>query len=323
LKQNMVLSESSSAGPNNPLRQLLMQNQALLSAVSNHHQQQQPMSRAALGGSVAPGSQSIGFDTGRLSMTGQERQQHANPFYSMSNQQQALQNQIAAYQSGLMGLPPQLLQQQQPNMQLPGMMFASSVSAMMPNFQGFGASSMSPLASSATAAASAQQHGSGSATLSPAEAAQLSGRKPQTLYMTCDDDSLSEYQCLVRKQIEIFEARPDDVESNAKGRNKPIILGQVGIRCRHCQFLAPKSRQRGATYYPAKLNGLYQAAQSMASGHLCYHCNHIPQDLRNELLVLRERKSSAGGGKKYWGDGVRILGVYEDDNGLRFQREGG
>lgn len=86
----------------------------------------------------------------------------------------------------------------------------------------------------------------------------LSGRAPISLYMSCDDESLSEYQCLVRKQIEIFEAMKDDVDSNAQGRNRPIVLGQVGIRCRHCTMLPPKHRARGAVYYPAKLQGLYQ-----------------------------------------------------------------
>jgi hypothetical protein len=147
----------------------------------------------------------------------------------------------------------------------------------------------------------------------------LTGRRPVTLYMTCDEESLSEYQCLVRRQVDLFEARKEEVASNAKGRNKPIVLGQVGIRCHHCSLLPPKNRARGAMYYPAKLNGLYQAAQSMASGHLCHHCQHIPDEIRQELLVLRERKSSAGGGKKYWADGVRVLGVYEDEDGLRFK----
>jgi hypothetical protein len=148
----------------------------------------------------------------------------------------------------------------------------------------------------------------------------LTGRDPITLYMTCDEESLSEYQCLVRRQVDIFEARREEVDSNAKGRNKPIVLGQVGIRCRHCSMLPPKHRTRGAMYYPAKLNGLYQAAQSMASGHLCYHCQHIPNEIRQDLLILRERKSSAGGGKKYWADGVRELSVYEDEEGLRFKK---
>lgn len=32
------------------------------------------------------------------------------------------------------------------------------------------------------------------------------GRPPFVLYIACDDDSLSDYQCLVRRQIEVFEA---------------------------------------------------------------------------------------------------------------------
>lgn len=147
----------------------------------------------------------------------------------------------------------------------------------------------------------------------------VTGRLPLVLYVNCDDDSLSEYQCLVRKQIELFEAGRDDVGSNAQGRNRPIVIGQVGIRCRHCTMLPPKHRARGAIYYPAKLTGIYQAAQNMASAHLGEHCQHVPVPLRNELNRLRDRKSSAGGGKKYWADGVRVLGVYEDEDGLRFE----
>jgi hypothetical protein len=148
----------------------------------------------------------------------------------------------------------------------------------------------------------------------------MTGRPPTVIYMSCDDDSLSEYQCLVRQQIELFEARREDVDSNAQGRNRPIVMGQVGIRCRHCTMLPPRHRARGAMYYPAKLYGLYQAAQNMASSHLCEHCQHVPPDIRAELLKLRDRKSSAGGGKKYWADGVRILGVFEDEDGLRYEK---
>eukprot|EP00542_Grammatophora_oceanica_P000749 CAMPEP_0194069964 /NCGR_PEP_ID=MMETSP0009_2-20130614/87923_1 /TAXON_ID=210454 /ORGANISM="Grammatophora oceanica, Strain CCMP 410" /LENGTH=167 /DNA_ID=CAMNT_0038723193 /DNA_START=36 /DNA_END=539 /DNA_ORIENTATION=- len=138
--------------------------------------------------------------------------------------------------------------------------------------------------------------------------------------MSCDDDSLSDYQCLVRKQIELFEAAPADVASNAQGRNKPIVLGQVGIRCRHCSKIPPRHRTRGAVYYPSKALGLYQAAQNMASAHLCSHCQLIPDSLRQELVVLRDRKSSAGGGKQYWADAVRALGVIEEDNVLHFEK---
>lgn len=76
---------------------------------------------------------------------------------------------------------------------------------------------------------------------------------PRVMYMDCDDESLSEYQCLLRKQIELFEAYVklfffallkrcialltlfchvrnfDDVQWNAQGRNKAIQQGQVSI----------------------------------------------------------------------------------------------
>lgn len=226
--------------------------------------------------------------------------------------QNIFRNQLTAYQAGLMGVPPHFLQLI-PNSIFPYFPGLTTDTNMGPIFHSINVSST---VRPPSAGVSAPQE-----TISPQEAAQLSGKPPQALYMSCDDDSLSEYQCLVRQQIELFEALREDVVSNAKGRNKPIVIGQVGIRCRHCRLLPPKSRHRGATYYPAKLKGLYQAAQSMASGHLCNHCQHIPHSVRQELLVLRERKSSAGGGKKYWGDGVRVLGVYEDESGLRFRKE--
>lgn len=55
------------------------------------------------------------------------------------------------------------------------------------------------------------------------------------LYVPSDDDSISPYQCLARKHVELFQAQPEDVNAGAQGRNKPITLNQVGIRCIHCK----------------------------------------------------------------------------------------
>jgi hypothetical protein len=147
-----------------------------------------------------------------------------------------------------------------------------------------------------------------------------SNKPRKILFMPCDAHKLSDYQCLVRKQIEVFEATQDDIEAIAQGRNRPIVLGQVGIRCIHCSKIPPRQRTKGATYYPTKLVGLYQAAQNMASWHFCECCPLISDALRLEFIVLRERKSTAGGGKHYWGDAVRALGVVEDGDILRFAK---
>jgi hypothetical protein len=146
----------------------------------------------------------------------------------------------------------------------------------------------------------------------------LTGRPSTQLYLSCDPDTFSEYQVLVRKSIEVFEATADDVTTNAQGRNKPIVLGQVGIRCIYCARVPPSQRCRGAMYYPSKLEGVYQAAQNLANAHLLQLCPLVPQPVRDALLQFKDKKSSAGGGKTSWSERLTALGVYEDECGLRF-----
>jgi hypothetical protein len=144
------------------------------------------------------------------------------------------------------------------------------------------------------------------------------------LYLAMDEECLSEYQCLLRKQVELFEAMKEDLSASAQGRNKPISLGQVGIRCRHCAKLRMGERAKGSVYFPSKLMSLYQTAQNMANAHLVKDCREVPRDIRDDLMRLREKKkgkSSVGGGRDYWSEGLRVLGVYEtEDRRLRFRK---
>jgi hypothetical protein len=62
---------------------------------------------------------------------------------------------------------------------------------------------------------------------SSADTCELANIDPVPMTTDLDDVHVSKYQCLVRKQIQFFEATDDDVRSTAQGRNKPIVLGQV------------------------------------------------------------------------------------------------
>jgi hypothetical protein len=96
-------------------------------------------------------------------------------------------------------------------------------------------------------------------------------------------------------------------------------VGQVGIRCQHCADLPLRQRGRGAVYYPTKLAGVYQAAQNMAVNHLNDFCHRLNAEIRNRLLELRNSKETASGGsKKYWAEACAAVGLYEDEDGLRF-----
>lgn len=132
-----------------------------------------------------------------------------------------------------------------------------------------------------------------------------------------DDEKLSPYQIKVREQLEYFVAQEEDVDSSIQGRKKQVKIGQIGIRCIHCCHIPIRCRSRGAVYYPARLNGVYQAAQNMANSHLLDSCDMIPEDARKELKRLRERGDTATGGKAYWADTCQKAGIYEIEEGLR------
>jgi hypothetical protein len=130
-------------------------------------------------------------------------------------------------------------------------------------------------------------------TAAASEAPVFQYRRGITLAIATDHEQLSAYQILVRQQLEVFEAGPDDVDSNMQGRKKSIVLGQVGLRCKHCAPLSLRNRSRGAVYYPAKLQHIYQAAQNMAWSHLIASCHQIPAQLQNEIRELREKRDNA------------------------------
>jgi hypothetical protein len=145
---------------------------------------------------------------------------------------------------------------------------------------------------------------------------------PITLSKAEDAAKLSPYQVLLRMQIEAFQATDDDVTTHTRGRNKPVVLGQVGIRCRHCAHLPVSSRQKGSTYFPATVLGIYQAAQNMSTSHIQGGvCSEMPIDLKRQFETLQNLKvASSGAGRPYWAESARILGLVDTEDGIQFIR---
>jgi hypothetical protein len=147
----------------------------------------------------------------------------------------------------------------------------------------------------------------------------MSGSFPMA--MDTDDERMSSYQIMVRQQLEFFIADKKDVESSTQGRKKPVVLGQVGIRCKHCAHVPQRSRVRGAVYFPTRLDGVYQAAQNMSTTHLLTSCKTIDEFARKKLLKLKETKLIAMAGKQEWAEACRKIGIYEvEGGGLRMTK---
>merc|ERR1712151_398522 len=181
-----------------------------------------------------------------------------------------------------------------------------------------------PQIPSATTTAAKQVSDSGSQGV-PVMSGRLAHQQSETqlpLSTPSDRESLTEYQRLLREQIVVIEASSRDIACSAQGRNRPIVKGQVGLACRHCMAMAPDQRSRGAVYFPAKLEGLYQAGQNMALNHFHEKCPFIPKETRKRLFTLKQEGSSiVGGGKNYWANSAKVLGVLESgDSRLVFDK---
>lgn len=140
------------------------------------------------------------------------------------------------------------------------------------------------------------------------------------LALATDKTYVSEYQMLLREQIDLFEATEGDLMARAQGRNKPIQLNSVGIRCHHCAALHPGFRPRGAVYFPTKLIGLYHSSQNMAANHFSGACSSTPEHIIKRLAELRQSKAVVYGrcSQRYWEQAAEKLGVREEDGRLVF-----
>jgi hypothetical protein len=149
---------------------------------------------------------------------------------------------------------------------------------------------------------------------------------PASLSIPDDSLVLSELQVCIRQQIEVFCASEEDILTHKRGRNKPITVGQVGIRCRHCAHVPTRHRQAGATYFPSTLIGIYQVAQNMAKFHFQSGiCREMPVNTQNHLNALVAAKKSSvtsGVGRQYWAESAKSIGLVDsEDSGIRFIRD--
>jgi len=61
-----------------------------------------------------------------------------------------------------------------------------------------------------------------------------------------------------------------------------------------------------------------QVAQNMSKIHFMQACTLIPEQTKSQLRSLQSVSSRASGGKEYWAEGLRVLGIVEERGMLRF-----
>ena len=138
------------------------------------------------------------------------------------------------------------------------------------------------------------------------------GTLSSTFPLSTEEDMnwLSEFLYFIRSEVvEVFRATRRDVEG--RPTNKPIVLGQVGIRCRFCVHLSKRQRVSRSVCFPSSTGKIYQSVTMMVRDHFC-KCKAFPQDVRDKFDKLRAKPSQGViDSKKYWSLSANRVGLID------------
>jgi hypothetical protein len=131
-----------------------------------------------------------------------------------------------------------------------------------------------------------------------------------------DKQWLSDYDCFIRKQIEVFCATTDDV-LRCNDSKSVVKEGQVGIRCIHCALAKDMASVHDAgVAYPASINNLYDTVREFMRLHL-ETCANLPQEVRSRLVEAKGASSLSSVLRNYYQVSAKTIGLIDSSDGIR------
>lgn len=134
------------------------------------------------------------------------------------------------------------------------------------------------------------------------------------LAMPEDKEWLSDTDCFIRRQIEVFSASKDDVKVATKERKFHVKEGQVGIRCVHCAIAGAACMS--AVAYPSAMNGIYESVREFQRLHL-ENCKNLPCSVKTELSKMQGAASLSSVLRTYYVLSAHALGLQDTPEGIR------
>jgi hypothetical protein len=130
-----------------------------------------------------------------------------------------------------------------------------------------------------------------------------------------DTEWLSDMDCFVRKQLEVFCANEEDVATAQADRKYPVHGGQVGIRCIHCSTANRGSAQGQAVAYPFAISGIYESVREFQRLHLD-SCENLPAETKHKLTDFKGSSSLSSVLRKYYILAAKGLGLQDTREGI-------
>ncbi|GAX10722.1 hypothetical protein FisN_14Lh238 [Fistulifera solaris] len=134
------------------------------------------------------------------------------------------------------------------------------------------------------------------------------------LAMPEDKEWLSDTDCFIRRQIEVFAASTEDVKVATKERKYHIKEGQVGIRCVHCAIAGAACMS--AVAYPSNMSSIYESVREFQRMHLD-NCKNLPDSVKTELSKMQGAASLSSVLRTYYVLSAHSLGLQDTPEGIR------
>jgi len=160
--------------------------------------------------------------------------------------------------------------------------------------------------------------GMSTASAAKALADYAAGMKPLTrILLAIDEDKkwLSDMDCFVRSNLEVFCATQYDIEFAESDRKYPITQSQIGIRCVHCA-LSSQGARGTAVFFPPFISGIYESVREFQRIHL-ESCPCLPKHFKEKLSTLKGSSSLSSVLRRYYVEAAQALGIHDTDEGMR------
>jgi hypothetical protein len=131
-----------------------------------------------------------------------------------------------------------------------------------------------------------------------------------------DKDWLSDLDCFVRSNVEVYIANEDDIEHYKHDRKYAIMEGNVGLRCIHCAHLKHQDRSAGACFFPNTISSVYEATREFQKNHLP-NCPFLPPGSKEKLNCNSTSSSLTSVLRRYYVLAAKALGMVDTQDGVR------
>jgi len=129
-----------------------------------------------------------------------------------------------------------------------------------------------------------------------------------------DSDWLSDMDCFVRRNIEVFPATSEDIELATNGDRKSIVTcGQVGFRCIHC---AVHGARGAAVFYPLTIENIFDAVRNFQKHHFD-KCPNMSKDTFDKYKGLSQCGSLTSVLRRYYILSAKAIGLSDSPDGIR------